>query len=92
MRLTTTCAGIVLALTIVTGPAFALCEDKSQQNAADEAGLKGDLESASKCAEPGDAAQSQKKLEDAAARAKNRQGDQSGRADGRDRNDRKTSQ
>jgi hypothetical protein len=45
MRLRTTCAGIVLALTIVTGPAFALCEDKSQQNAADEAGLKGDLES-----------------------------------------------
>jgi hypothetical protein len=92
MRLRTTCAGIVLALTIVIGPAFAACEDKSQQNAADEAGLKGDLESASKCAMPGDAAQSQKKLEDAAVRAKNRQGDQSGRADGRDRNERKTSQ
>jgi hypothetical protein len=91
MRLTTTCAGIVLALTITTGPAFALCEDKSQQNAADEAGLKGDLESASKCANPADAAQSQKKLEDAAAKAKTRQGNQPRAADGGDQNERKTS-
>jgi hypothetical protein len=90
MRLTTTCAGIALALTIVTDPVFDLCEDKSQQNAADEAGLKGDLESASKCATPADAAQSQKKLEDAAARAKSSQGDRSRGADGSD--DRKTSQ
>jgi hypothetical protein len=87
MRLTTTCVGIALALTIVTDPVFAQCEDKSQQNAADEAGLKGNLESASKCAKPEDAAQSQKKLEDAAAQAKNNQGPRG--PDGSDRNDHK---
>jgi hypothetical protein len=62
------------------------------KNAADEAGLKETLESASKCTKPGDAAQSQKELKDAAAGAKNREGDQSRGAEGTDRNGRKTSQ
>jgi putative aminopeptidase FrvX len=42
-------------------------------NAADEAGLKGDLDAASKCATPQQVEQSQKKLEDAAANAKSKQ-------------------
>jgi hypothetical protein len=50
--------------------ALAQCDDKSQQNAADEAGIKGDLGAASKCATQADKEQSEKKLEDAAARAK----------------------
>jgi hypothetical protein len=58
------------ALAIVSAThAFAQCEDKSQQNAADEAGLKGDLSAASKCANKSDAAKSEKKLEDAAVKA-----------------------
>jgi hypothetical protein len=48
---------------------FAQCEDKSQQNAADEAGVKGDLSAASKCADKADAAKSEKKLEDAAGKS-----------------------
>jgi hypothetical protein len=55
-------------------------------------GLKGDLKSASKCANPADAAQSQKKLEDAAAKAKTSQGNQPRAVDGSDQKDRKTSQ
>ena len=37
--------------------------------AADEAGVKGDLSAASKCANKADAAKSEKKLEDAAGKA-----------------------
>jgi hypothetical protein len=60
----------VAALAIVSAThAFAQCEDKSQQNAADEAGVKGDLAAASKCATPADKAKSEKKLEDAAGKA-----------------------
>jgi hypothetical protein len=62
----------------------AQCDDSSQQNAADEAIVKGDLAAASKCAGPqgsrdktpseirDDAERSEKKLEDAAVRAKRR--------------------
>jgi hypothetical protein len=67
------CIGMVVALGMIATPAFAQCEDKSQQNTADEAGLKGDLEAASKCATPQQIEQSQKKLEDAAENAKNKQ-------------------
>ena len=51
-------------------PAHAQCDDKSQQNAADEASIKGDLSGASKCATQAEKEGSQKKLEDAAAKAK----------------------
>jgi hypothetical protein len=58
------------ALAIVSAThVFAQCEDKSQQNAADEAGVNGDLSAASKCANKADAAKSEKKLEDAAGKA-----------------------
>jgi hypothetical protein len=67
------CIGIVTVLGLIAAPAFARCEDKSQQNAADDAGLKGDLDAASKCATPQQVEQSQKKLEDAAANAKSKQ-------------------
>jgi len=72
MRAKTNCAIIALATSIVAAPAFAQCEDKSQQNAADEAGIKGELSAASKCATPADVARSEKKLEDAAVKAKSR--------------------
>jgi hypothetical protein len=58
-------AGALAILSATHG--FAQCEDKSQQNAADEAGLKGDLSAASKCADKADAAKSE--LEDAAVKA-----------------------
>jgi hypothetical protein len=60
-------AGALAILSATHG--FAQCEDKSQQNAADEAGVKGDLSAASKCADKADAAKSEKKLEDAAGKA-----------------------
>jgi hypothetical protein len=61
---------IAVALAIVSATQlFAQCEDKSQQNAADEAGVKGELSAASKCASKADAAKSEKKLEDAAGKA-----------------------
>jgi hypothetical protein len=62
-----------IALALLVGSevsALAQCNDKSQQNAADEAGIKGNLGAASKCATQADKAQSEKKLEDAAAKAK----------------------
>jgi hypothetical protein len=62
-----------MVLGMIGTPAFAQCEDKSQQNTADEAALKGDLDAASKCATPQQVEQSQKKLEDAAAKAKSKQ-------------------
>jgi hypothetical protein len=68
---------LCIALTLLIcseAAALAQCDDKSQQNAADEAGIKGDLGAASKCATEADKAQSEKKLEDAAARAKSNTG------------------
>jgi hypothetical protein len=64
---------LYIALALLVCPeasALAQCDDKSQQNAADEAGTKGDLGAASKCATQADKAQSEKALEDAAAKAK----------------------
>jgi hypothetical protein len=49
-----------------------LQQDKSQQNSADEAAVKGDLKAGSECATPADKALSEKKNEDAAERAKNK--------------------
>jgi hypothetical protein len=49
-----------------------LRQDKSQQNSADEAAVKGDLKAGSDCADPADKASSEKKNEDAAGRAKSK--------------------
>jgi hypothetical protein len=45
-------------------------QDKSQQNAADEAQVKGDLKAGSECATQGDKEESAKKNEDRAAKLK----------------------
>jgi hypothetical protein len=48
---------IALALLVCSeASALAQCDDKSQQNAADEAGIKGYLGAASKCATQADKA------------------------------------
>jgi hypothetical protein len=73
MRSTLFCLALILPI-CSEAPALAQCDDKSQQNAADEAGIKGDLDAASKCATQADKAQSEKKLEDTAAKAKSNTG------------------
>jgi hypothetical protein len=68
---------LCIALTLLIcseAAALAECDDKSQQNADDEAGIKGDLGAASKCATQADKEASQRKLEDAAAKAKSNTG------------------
>jgi hypothetical protein len=50
MRLTLATTVVAFAIGMAAMPVFAQCEDKSQQNAADEAVVKGDLDAASKCA------------------------------------------
>jgi len=47
-----------------------LQQDKSQQNSADEAQVRGDLKAGSQCATPGDQEESAKKNEDRAAKLK----------------------
>jgi hypothetical protein len=47
-----------------------LQQDKSQQNSADEAQVRGDLKAGSECATPADKEESAKKIEDRAARLK----------------------
>ena len=47
-----------------------LQQDKSQQNSADEAQVRGDLKAGSECATPADKEDSAKKTEDRAARLK----------------------
>jgi hypothetical protein len=49
-----------------------LQRNKSQQNSADEAEVKGDLKAGSECADAADKALSEKKNEDAAVRAKSK--------------------
>jgi hypothetical protein len=69
---------IVLALILVCSATTASAEqcadklqqDKSQQNAADEAQVRGDLKAGSECATPADKEESEKKLEDRAAKLK----------------------
>jgi hypothetical protein len=68
-----------LALGCLSASASAQCDDnKSQQNAADEAAVRGDLAAGSKCATPSDAARSEQKNEDAAVRAKRKTEEKSG--------------
>ena len=78
MRVGLIAAASALTLGCLAATASAQCDDKSQQNAADEAAIKGDLAAASNCAEPGDVARSEKKLEDAAVRAKRKTDAKSG--------------
>jgi hypothetical protein len=54
-----------------------LQQDKSQQNSADEAQVRGDMKAGSDCATPEDKAMSEKKNEDAAERAKSKMDEQS---------------
>lgn len=49
-----------------------LQQNKSQQNSADEAAVRGDLKAGSDCANAADKALSEKKNEDAAERAKSK--------------------
>ena len=49
-----------------------LQQNKSQQNSADEASVRGDLKAGSACADAADKALSEKKDEDAAVRAKSK--------------------
>jgi hypothetical protein len=49
-----------------------LQQNKSQQNSADEASVRGDLKAGSECADAADKALSEKKNEDAAERAKSK--------------------
>ena len=80
-----------LTLGCLATAALADCDDKSQQNAADEAAVRGDHAAGSKCATPSDAARSEQKNEDAAVRAKrktdeeSRTTEQSGTSGQRDR-------
>jgi hypothetical protein len=83
MRLGLITAASALALGCLSASASAQCDDnKSQQNAADEAAVRGDLAAGSKCATPSDAARSEQKNEDAAVRAKRKTEEKSG-TDGR---------
>jgi hypothetical protein len=86
MRFALSAAASALTLICLAATASAQCDDKSQQNAADEAGVRGDLAAASKCAGPGDAARSEKKLEDAAVRAKRNSDEKSGTSENRKEN------
>src|ERR1700704_5664461 len=78
MRLGLIAAASALTLCCLPGTALAQCDDTSQQNAADEAAVKGDLAAGSKCASPSDTARSQQKLEDAAVQAKRKTDEKSG--------------
>jgi hypothetical protein len=78
MRLGLIAAASALTMGCLLATASAQCDDKSQQNAADEAAVKGDLAAGSKCAGPSDKARSEKKLEDAAVQAKRKTDEKSG--------------
>jgi hypothetical protein len=70
---------IVVTLTLVCFAAAVSAEqcadklqqDKSQQNSADEAQVRGDLKAGSDCATPSDREESARKTEDSAANLKN---------------------
>ena len=78
MRLGLIAAASALTLCCLPATASAQCDDKSQENAADEAAVRGDLAAASKCAGPSDTARSEQKLEDAAVRAKRKTDEKNG--------------
>jgi uncharacterized protein YdeI (BOF family) len=69
---------IAVALSCLATPAFAQCDDKSQQNTADEAAVRGDVAAGSKCADPATVNRSEKAIEDAAGRAGAKTDEQSG--------------
>ncbi|MFK4525728.1 hypothetical protein ABIF90_003709 [Bradyrhizobium japonicum] len=66
--------GLILSCVVATASAEQcedkLQQDKSQQNSADEAQVRGDLKAGSQCATPGDKEESAKKNEERAARLK----------------------
>ena len=70
MRAVLIATALGLSLGCMATAALAQCEDKSQQNTADEAAVRGELKAGSKCADSNDTLRSQQKNEDAAARAK----------------------
>jgi hypothetical protein len=79
----TMCLGLVavasaLTLGCLVATASAQCDNKSQQNAADEAAVRGDLAAGSECADPSDVVRSEQKVEDAAAQAKRKTDQKSG--------------
>jgi hypothetical protein len=86
MRLGLISIASALTMGCLLATASAQCDDKSQQNAADEAAVKGDLGAGSKCADPGAAAKSEQKNEDAAVRAMRKTDENSG-TDGRSQRD-----
>lgn len=71
-------ASLALTLACFAGGAFAgecqdtLQQDKSQQNSADEARVRGDLAAGSECADQNDKARSEQKNEEAAEKAKSK--------------------
>ena len=69
------CAILVLAASCADG---ALAQQKSEQNAADEAVVKGDLEAARKSGDPRKVDEAEKKLEQSAEDAKNKTGGSGG--------------
>ena len=69
MRATLMCASVALALISATA---AFAQEKSQQNAADEALVKGDLDAAKKSGDPRKAGEAEQVLERAAETAKNK--------------------
>jgi hypothetical protein len=82
MRLALIAAASALTLGCLPTTVSAQCDDKSQQNAADEAAVRGDLAAGSKCADASDVARSEQKVEDAAVRAKRKTDEMDG-TDGR---------
>ena len=76
-KLIATALGLMLGCFVTA--ALAQCdENKSQQNAADEASVRGDLKAGSKCANAADMIRSEKKNEEAAERAKSKIDERSG--------------
>src|SRR5215218_4543986 len=66
------CAILVLAASCADG---ALAQQKSEQNAADEAAVKGDLDAAKKSGDPRKLDEAEKKLEQAVEQAKSKDAD-----------------
>ncbi len=77
MRIELIAASLALTLGLAGTAWGAQCQDtlqqdKSQQNSADEAQVRGDLAAGSECADPADKAASEKKNEQAAERARSK--------------------
>jgi len=72
MRIRLFCGTFALALVCAT---VGVAQDKSQQNAADEAAVKGDLDAAKKSGDPRKVDEAEKKLEQAVEQAKSKDAD-----------------